>query len=430
LALTALSLLFLVLNLSHPDVHIFDYWLENTLISLVFSTIGAVIASRRPENSIGWLFCVVGLLGGIRHFTSQYVIYTLLADPGSLVGGEVLAWVTFWLWVPHLGLMVFLPLLFPDGRLPSRRWRWVAWCIGFVILSGTVSAAFSSVPLFAGLGQIQNPLGIEEADGTSWLALTLSGILVLWGVLLLVATASTFARLHYATGIERQQLKWFAYAVATAVSGAVLRYVLSATADVSWAWWVGLVIVTVGLVFLAIAVGIAILHYRLYEIDLIINKTLVYGLLTVTLALVYLSSVFTLNQLFIALIGEGSQLVIVASTLLIAALFNPLRRRIQGFIDRRFYRRKYDAAKTLEAYGAKLREETDLERLCEDLMAVVHETLQPAYVSLWLRPAPLPNGSKETSSEPEADYVTLRTKSAAKITPPTRPSAHGPRSRT
>jgi len=396
LTLTALGLLLFALNLSHP-VHVFDYWIENTILAVLFSTIGAIIVSRRPENTVGWIFCVVGLLGGVRHFISQYVIFALLAEPGSLPGGEALAWITFWLWVPHLGLMIFVPLLFPDGRLPGRRWRWIARCTAVVTIVGTVAAAFSSVPLFAGLGPIQNPLRI--ADLSPWLALILSGTLVTWGILLLTATTSVFVRLHYAKGIERQQLKWFAYAAAIAVSGAVLRYVLSVTADVSWAGWVGLVVVVVGLLFLPITIGTAILRYRLYDIDLVINRTLVYGALTASLGGIYLGGVISSQYAFRALTGENSQRAVVASTLFIAVLFNPLRRRIQEFIDRRFYRERYDAAKTLEAFSAKLRDETDLSALSDDTVAVVRETMQPAHVSLWLKPMVGDHGRRAAKGE-------------------------------
>jgi hypothetical protein len=377
-ALTALGPLLFALNLSHPGVHLFDYWIENTILALLFSTIGAIIVSRRPDNAIGWIFCAVGLLGGVRHLISQYVLFALLAEPGSLPGGEALAWITFWLWVPHLGLMVFVPLLFPYGRLPGRRWRWIAWCTVAVTLLGTVAAALSSVPLFAGLGPIQNPLGIEG----SWLGLILSGTLVLWGALLLSATISVFVRLHFTTGIERQQLKWFAYAAAIAVSGAVLRNVLSVTADVSWAWWVGLVIVVVGLLVLPVAIGTAILRYRLYAIDVVINRTLVYGALTASLGGIYLGGVISLQYAFRNLTGENSQLAIVASTLIIAVLFNPLRRRLQGFVDRRFYRRKYDAARTLEELGSTLRNATDLDTLTREVTGAIRETVQPNHVSL------------------------------------------------
>jgi hypothetical protein len=203
-------------------------------------------------------------------------------------------------------------------------------------------------------------------------------------------------RLVRASGVERQQLKWFAYAGALTGSGIVLTYTISEAIGSAWLGWVGYVLALVGLIGTPISMGIAILRYRLYGIDLIINRTLVYGLLTAMLALFYLGSVTALQYLLSLLTGQGNTLAIVVSTLAIAALFNPLRSRIQGFIDRRFYRRKYDARKTLEAFGSRLRYQTDLERISEDLLEVVDETMQPSHISLWLR---FPASSSTKSSE-------------------------------
>jgi hypothetical protein len=213
-------------------------------------------------------------------------------------------------------------------------------------------------------------------------------------LLVMFGASSMLARLRHAGRIERQQIKWFAYATAVAISGVILKNTVYPAVNVTWVWWIGLVLTTVGVVSSPVAMGIAIFRYRLYQIDLIINRTLVYGSLTAVLAGVYLGGVVLLQYAFRALIGEESQLAVVASTLIIAALFIPLRRRIQGFIDRRFYRRKYDARKTLESFSAKLRNQTDLEALSEDLVGVVGETMQPAHVSLWLRPETAPKGEQ------------------------------------
>jgi hypothetical protein len=386
--LTALSLLLLVLNSAHPDGDIFDYWVESVLISVSCSTVGALIASRRPENPTGWIFCALGLAAGIRHFCAEYAIYALLVEPGSLPFGGVLAWITSWIRVPYFSLFVFLALLFPNGRLPSSRWRWVAWFTAFVVAVGTISVAFSRSAT-RGLGPIVNPFGIEGVAGV----VTLTELLVF--ALGIVAGASLFVRLRHATSwVERQQIKWFAYAITVTASGAILTYSVGEAAGVGWLRRVGFVFVMVGLVGISTSVGIAISRYRLYEIDHIINRTLVYGSLTALLGVVYFGGVATSEVVFSALTGQEQQpqLAIVASTLVIAALFNPLRRRIQGFIDRRFYRRKYDARKTLEALSVQLRHETDLAALSDDLVEVVRETMQPAHVSLWLRPE---TGSKK-----------------------------------
>jgi hypothetical protein len=202
----------------------------------------------------------------------------------------------------------------------------------------------------------------------------------------IVAAASLFGRMRRARGVQRQQLKWFAYATVVLVGGVVLGFTVSEATGVQWLGEIGFVLRMVGLTGLPIAIGIAVLRYRLYNIDRIINRTLVYGSLTATLLALYFGGIVVLQRIFVLLTGEKSTVAVVASTLLIAALFTPLRRRIQSGIDRRFYRRKYDARKTLEAFSLTLRDETDLEALSGDLVGVVRETMQPAHVSLWLRP--------------------------------------------
>jgi hypothetical protein len=379
LALTVLSLFLLVLNLSDPDAPIHPYWAIDTVVAVGFSTVGAVIAPRlSPRNPVGWLFCATGLSQGVLHFSAQYSRYALLATPGTLPASEAAAWLFSWLWVPVVGLQVFLLLLFPNGRLPSRRWRWFFWLSLLLTLVGTISQMFAP-GLVWDIGGIYNPLGVEGLPNAATLIQTL---LFTLGC---ISVASLFVRLVRASGVERQQLKWFTYAGALTGSGIVLTYTVSEAIGSVWLGWVGYILALVGLIGTPISMGIAILRYRLYEIDLIINRTLVYGALTAILALVYFGSVTALQSLFSLLTGQGNTLAIVTSTLAIAALFNPLRRRIQSFIDRRFYRRKYDARKILEAFGTKLRDQTDLEKLCEDLAEVVDETMQPAHVSVILR---------------------------------------------
>ena len=397
LALTAFSLLLLALTLSHPDVPIYSSWLEETLIAMGCSTVGAVVASRRPENTIGWLFCIVGLLFAVDHFCAQYGIYTLLASPGAAPAGEIVVWVTVWLWVPTLAVSVFLLLLFPDGRLPGSAWRWFAQLCVLLVLIGAFLAAFSPGPLVSITSmQLQNPFGIDSLPNRVVVVIPLQALLF---ALMLVAAGSMFVRMRRARGVERQQIKWVAYAAVATAGGAILARVISRAMDLLWLEWVGSVILIVGVIGIPISMGIAILRYRLYEIDLIINRTLVYGALTATLALFYFGSVTALQSLFSLLTGQGNTLAIVVSTLAIAALFNPLRRRIQGFIDQRFYRRTYDARKILELFGSRLRDQTDLEKLCEDLGEVVDETMQPSHITLWLSfPSSSPNKS-EISSE-------------------------------
>jgi hypothetical protein len=389
LTLTVLGLFLLVVSRSpvgipvYAGAPIYDYWLENAVIAIGFSTVGAIITPRLPpRNPIGWIFCSIGVIAGMRLFVSEYAIVTLLAEPRSvpaiMPGGEVLAWISSWLWVPHIGLFVLLALLFPDGRLPSSRWRPFGWLVGVVVVTGTVSVALWPETA-AGFDLVNHPLGIEVATDT------VNPVETILYALGLIAAASLLVRLRHSMGVERQQVKWFAYAVALLATSAILAYVVPESTDVGWLRWVSTVLVVGSVVGLPVAVGIAILRYRLYEIDTLINRTLVYGSLTATLVALYFVGIVVLQRVFVALMGEHSTLAIVASTLLIAALFNPLRRRIQSFIDRRFYRRKYDTRKTLEAFSAQLRDETDLEALRGDLVGVVRETMQPAHVSLWLR---------------------------------------------
>ena len=252
-------------------------------------------------------------------------------------------------WVPALGLTVFLGLLFPGGRLPSRRWRWFFWLRLLLIIAGVISQPFAPGPVLAlEVGGIYNPLGVEGVPNAFKLLQTLMF------TLMFISAASLFVRRLRARGIERQQLKWFTYSATLAISGAILTYTISEATGSVWLGWAGYILLLVGLIGSPISMGIAITRYRLYEIDLVINLTLVYGLLTAMLALFYLGSVTALQSLLSLLTGQGNTLAIVTSTLAIAALFNPLRRRIQSFIDRRFYRRKYDAAKTLEAFASRL----------------------------------------------------------------------------
>ena len=378
LVLTALSLLLLGLSLSHPDVPIYSFWLVNTLVTLGNAIVGAVVASRRPEHPIGWLMCAAGLVWGVLHFSGEYAIYALLAQPGSLPAGKAVAWFFTWLWAPALDLIVFFGLLFPTGQLPSRRWRPFAWLSLLITLVVIALSVFAPGPIL-GLGSIRNPLGIE---GWPNLYEPLQSLML---VLVFIGSASMLGRLRWARGVERQQIKWPAYTVMMAAIGSVLTYTIAEAVGARWLKSAGFVIFIVALVGLPTSVGIAIVRFRLYEIDRIINRTLVYVTLTATLVAVYVGGIVVLQGLVRALTGQESQLAIVASTLAVAALFSPLRRRIQAFIDRRFYRRKYDARKTLEAFSAKLRDETDLEALSDDLVGLVRETMQPKHVSLWLR---------------------------------------------
>ncbi|MDP8899855.1 MAG: hypothetical protein M3N33_01655, partial [Actinomycetota bacterium] len=329
-----------------------------------------------------WIFCAVGLVLGVGVLSAAYADYALSAGRGSLPGEEYAAWISAWTGGPGALLAAaFLFLLFPTGTLPSRRWRPVAWMAAIGSPLSALGEALKPGPLHTH-SSIDNPVGIEGTIGGVVEVLGTAGAVALnAGVLL--SGISLVLRLRRARGVERQQLKWFVYAAVMMGGGFFASFVFSSGLANSIAWSSGIL----GFMVLPVATGIALLRYRLYDIDALINRTLVYGALTAILVTLYLGSVVALRGLVFGFTGKSSQLVIVASTLAIAALFSPLRRRIQGFIDRRFYRKKYDAARTLETFSARLRNETDLDELNGGLLSVVHETLQPDHVSLWLRPS-------------------------------------------
>jgi hypothetical protein len=358
---------------------------------LAFPLVGALIASRRPKNPIGWICLAVGLLWMLNIMSGGYGIYGLLASPGLVPFPAAIGSQGEWMGPATVGLLgTYLILLFPDGRLPSGRWRPLAWLSGAVLVLGSVGNALAPGPL-PDLGGVRNPFGLE---GYPWISGARDAINLLLSLCMLASALSLVLRYRRSGSEVREQIKWIAFAaslVALGVSGAVVLGTFAPdAAGGTHPLWLGLLedAITLSFAGIPIAVGFAVLKYRLYNIDVIINRTLVYGSLTALLALIYFAGVATTQAIFRALTGqeEQPQLAIVVSTLVIAALFNPLRQRIQGFIDRRFYRRKYDAAKTLEAFSAKLRDETDLDALSNDLVGVVRETMQPAHVALWLRP--------------------------------------------
>jgi hypothetical protein len=399
LALFALSLLLIFLGWSTPLPWGWVPWQGQTIWIAGFigaPVLGGLVASRRPENPYGWLWLGLGLSGALVQLAGSYAAYALVVEPDSLPAPRTVGHVLGVGWGLAFILLPFLLLLFPTGRLPSRRWRPVAWATltaGAVLL---ISAPFA--PGQSGIGPFENPLGIGGVVGEAIVFITAGGVFALFLAIVLSALSLVF-RYRRAGGVERQQLKWFAFAAV--LFGASLVFSGFLGRDLPGVW--DALFETVPFVGLYAAVGVAILRYRLYDIDLIINRTLVYGTLTALLAAVYFGGVTATQAIFRTLTGQEHQpqLAVVVSTLVIAALFNPLRRRIQGFIDRRFYRRKYDARKTLEAFSARLRDETDLDALNDELVSVVRETMQPAHVSLWLRPSPTPRGGGgEPSNEP------------------------------
>jgi hypothetical protein len=368
---------------------------------LPFLIVGPLIASSRPKNPIGWLSLAVGILWMLNNIASSYMLIGLrMADPGSVPYPVAVGSMAGWLG-PTAALLfgTFPILLFPDGRLPSSRWRPVAWLCGLVIASTIVLTTLAPGPL-SDLRSVNNPFGLE---GHPWVADLIGAVGLLFPLCLLISASSLILRYLRSDEEVREQIKWLAFAasvIALAIFFAVVQgtFFASDSAGSADPLWGKLLqdALTFSFAGIPIAIGFAVLKYRLYGIDVVINRALVYGSLTLLLALVYFGGVTGTQALFQTLTSQERlpQLTVVISTLLIAALFNPLRWRIQSFIDRRFYRRKYDARKTLEAFSTRLRDQTDLQALNSELTRVVRETIQPEHVSLWLRPDPPPKGEK------------------------------------
>jgi hypothetical protein len=340
------------------------------LLGVGASVTGGVVAARVPANAVGWVLIGLGVGIGFTLAFGAYAEVSSTTERGPLPGAAWAAWLGDWPAILTLfGGTTALLLLFPDGRFLSPRWRWA----GVLIAAGVVFATATIALAPNGPDEYVNPAAPGGAAGElmrdlegfgNALALPALGI----------AAASLMLRLKRSAGIERLQLKWFTYTAAMAGLGLGLSSTSGPVADA------GFLVGLLALAGLPVAAGIAVLRYRLYDIDLVIRRTLVYGALTATLAAAYLGSV-----LLVGLAVGQSDVAIALSTLAVAALFRPARGRIQGVVDRRFYRRRYDAARTLESFGARLRDEIDLETLGADLRGVVRETVQPAHVSLWLR---------------------------------------------
>lgn len=353
-----------------------------SLFVLGFATIGGLIGARHPRNPIGWIMCVSAIAFTVGGATGGYAEYSL--DRGMLPGFALAAWLSVWTWSVGAALPpTFLLLLFPDGRLPSRRWKPVAWVAGVAIV--VVVLAIALAPGEIDDYNTSNPFGVpmihavvQPLAGFAGIALFACGF---------SSIASMIFRFRRAQNQERQQLKWLAYAVGMVALAAAASIPIETLSDSDE----GLVelsnfLVTSSMSTIPMAIGVAVLKHRLYNIDRIINRTLVYVALTVILGLLYVAGVVGSGSLIRSLTGQtDNNLGVAASTLAVAALVRPLRSRVQGAIDHRFYRRKYDAARTLEIFSSRLRDEVDLDFLSRDLIGVVGDTMQPVHVSLWLR---------------------------------------------
>jgi len=365
-------------------LHLWEAAIAVALLS--YPVVGALIAARQPHNLVGWVLCAAGLCSSLGLASDAYGDYALVTAPGSLPGGVWVALAgTLW-FAPFFTLVVvLLPLLFPTGRLLSPCWRLVAGSgLGFMVLALVGNGLQPDAVQVSGLGVVDNPVAVPVA-WTPWLDRLIS-----LGALLLIpsiagAVAAVVVRFRRARGVERQQLKWCSYAAALLpvpfIVGDLPELGIAVSPVLVWVLYI------LVLPLLPLSVGMAIGRYRLYDIDRIINRTLVYGLLTALLGAVYAGLVLVLGQLFGGLGAEPPTWAVAGATLAVAALFQPARRRIQQAVDRRFNRGKYNAAKTIEAYSIRLRDQVDLDTLSAELLAVVDQTMEPTRVSLWLRPS-------------------------------------------
>jgi hypothetical protein len=372
-AVMAVGVVFMTLSLATKAGRSTDAAGTGTILIMAVALliIGALIATRQPENPIGWVFTATAFFFTLGFTAYEYSLYAYVVRPGT-PGGLVAAWIEGWFWFPAVMMpFTLLLLLFPDGRTPSRRWRSLLWAILVVLPIGTVAAALVAGPIDGvEFDEIDNPLGVEGAEIgliVAMAALAICGIL---------SFASLVVRLRRASGREREQLRF----VVRAFAVCVVLVIVGIAIPSDWSWPVMVVAIS----GIPIASGVAVIRHQLWDIDIIVRRTLVYGGVSALLAGVYFGIVIALGQVFGPL-TRGNDLAIAGSTLAVAALFRPVRKRIQTFVDRRFYRRRYDAQRTLETFSARLRDEIDLDSLRAELLAAVDETMQPAGVSLSLR---------------------------------------------
>jgi hypothetical protein len=366
-------------------------------ILLIVVAVGLLIVSKRVRNPIGWILIDVAIGNWLYSFMTAYARFALFTQPGSLPLGIYFAWMASWIWILYAGpVVIYLPLLFPTGRLLSPRWRGVAWLAGCYLAGFVLVNAVRPGPL-AGFESIRNPFGLESLEKSSDYIIAVTNMLVL--PLAFVSVYALLLRFVHSRGEERAQIKWFFYVSALFVPYLIYGIGSDTGLLAALPGWANLLLFPSYLGLFALAIGIAILKYRLYDIDLIIRRTLQYSLLTGLLALSYFSGVVLLQGIFNLMTGTpGSSLVTVITTLGIAALFNPLRHRVQGFIDRRFYRKKYDAERALAQFAVTARDEVESGRLTSSLLGIVRETMQPEQATLWLAQGQ-PAGATSRQSE-------------------------------
>ena len=383
--LTAIAVVLLAVTFDAPVPDSWGFRGFTTTFAVLFGTLGLIIVLARA-HPIGWMLLSAGSASGLQDFAEEYAIYGAVAHPGSLPLTEYFAWFESWSWVVTVALVaIYLPLVFPNGRLASPRWKWVA-------IAGAVTSAGMVVGLMLNEGPlnnaafVRNPFGVPGlrlidvtgiADATNTANAPFFLFYVSMFLCAVLAVVSLFGRFRRAVGIERQQLKWFALGAAFASIGMIIGGVFQT-------YKAAQVLFIVAIEVIPFAVALAILRYRLYDIDVVINRALVYGVTVTIVGAGFVSAVLLLQTLLRPLTA-GSDLAIAASTLATVAAFQPLRRRVQGAIDRRFYRARYDASRTLDRFATQLRDEVDLDALRSELIDVVGETVRPTHAGVWLR---------------------------------------------
>jgi hypothetical protein len=377
--LSAAGLGLLVLNWPLPLVYAeWGFPGFQAIAALVFAGVASVVSLRRPGNPIGWLLQFAGVFSAVQFLGHQYALYGLVKAPGSVPAPSVGTWIEEWIWLPILGAMgIFMFLLFPTGRLIGPRWRPVAWAAIVSIVAGMVGFAFGPPVRVPGavnplvgdqLPASSQPLAYVGASGAA--------------VVLAIAAASIVIRFRRSTGVERQQLKWLALgALIVSIGLGIQTSITLAGGD---AFGIAAAITSVTLLAVPLAIALAMLRYGLYEVDRVLNRTVVYALVSVVLLGVYGATVLVLQPVLHPVTG-GDTLAVAGSTLLVATAFQPVRRRVQEAVDRRFFRSRYDAGRTVERLGARLRDEVDLDTLADALLTEVRQAIQPSGASIWLR---------------------------------------------
>jgi cytochrome b subunit of formate dehydrogenase len=353
--------------------------LASLIFIISFGTVGAVLAIRRPENPIGWLFLAAGFCYALSS-TAEPVGRFITSNEVSPVPGRWLYWFSSWGWGLGAGLAIGFPLLlFPDGRPSSRGWRWLVRGAATGLLIFVVCSAFQ--PATYSPSSFTNPIAVERFSSLETIK-SLGFLVVMLAAI--GGIISLIQRFRRAAPVERQQIRWLTHAGGILLLTFALAFSMETFVEGERGVVISNVISTAGIAFLPVSFGIAITRYRLYEIDRFVNRTLVYAIVTAVLALTYLGIVVAL-QVVLGPVTKQSDLAVAGSTLVVAGLFRPVRVRVQEVVDRRFYRRKFDARQTLEKFSSQLRDEVDLDELSADLVNVVAETMQPAHISLWLR---------------------------------------------